>query len=119
MLPELEVLSQLDEEVLVGRVFAVHVLQNSYFNSGLLVEPSFVSNYFKRHVDTLLVVINFDNLPETPFTQDFLQLVSVVHMVAFNQNIVSSLIVIPAIGSSELASIFQYLVSQVSNFIEL
>ncbi len=80
------------------------LLEDVDFDKSLLVESFLVADDLHRNEDTGLVINTPDNLPEASLPEHINDLVSIGEMIARDDRIVSSLVVVTKVGQLRLTS---------------
>ena len=78
------------------------LLQNVYFNQGLLMESLLVADDFYGDQDARLVIDTPDHLPKTSLAKDINDFVSIGEMVAWDDGVVAPLVVVAKVGGGRL-----------------
>ena len=99
MRSEVEVTPRLHEVGTVVLVARLDVHEYLDLDQGLRVEALLVPYDLDGHHALLLVVEGLDHLAKRPFAQDADDLVAVEYMVVRDDGIVTSLVVVPWVGS--------------------
>ena len=74
------------------------LLQNVYFNQGLLMESFLVADDLHSDQDARLVIDTPDHLPKASFAKDINNFVSIGKMVAWDDGVVAPFIVVAKVG---------------------
>ena len=100
VVPEREVVDEVDDVVRAVGVLLPQVLQYPYLLHRLPVEPLLVPHDLQRHVLLRLVVERLEHLTEAPLAQHLDHLVAVLHVIVRHGQVAAGLVVVAAVAGS-------------------
>mmetsp|Transcript_31626 Transcript_31626/g.70926 ORF Transcript_31626/g.70926 Transcript_31626/m.70926 type:complete len:365 (+) Transcript_31626:913-2007(+) len=97
VIPEIEVITHMHDVAGVFAVLLTQMLEDFYFNKGLVMEPLLVTNHLQCDLLPSLEIVNTHNLSKGPLPERIHHLVAVKNVVVQHHLVVAAVIVVPMI----------------------